>query len=51
MLLIDDLEIRVVETDTGGLFRQLTLHPNIGCQPRLKNNETLEPQVRGFPMS
>lgn len=50
-LLIDDLNIRVIQTNTGQLLRALTLNPNTGYQPRFKNNETPEPPVRGFPMS
>lgn len=37
ILLIDDLDIRVIEADTGELLRRLTLNPNIGYQPRFKN--------------
>jgi transposase InsO family protein len=51
ILLIDDLNIRVIATDTGELLRALTLDPDIGYQPRFKTQETPEPQVRGFPMS
>lgn len=51
ILLIDDLNIRVINTDTGELLRTLTLNPNIGYQPRFKSNETPEPGVQGFPMS
>jgi len=36
ILLIDDLDIRVINTDTGELLRSLTLDPNIGYQPRFK---------------
>ncbi len=36
ILLIDDLDIRVIATDTGELLRNLTLNPNIGYQPRFK---------------
>ena len=50
-LLIDDLDIRVINTDTGELLRAFELNPNIGYQPRFKTQETPEPQVRGFPMS
>ena len=51
ILLIDNLDIRVINTNTGELLRHLTLNPNIGYQPRFKTNETPEPGVRGFPMS
>jgi len=37
ILLIEDLEIRVIAAETGELLRQLTLNPNIGYQPRFKN--------------
>jgi transposase InsO family protein len=36
ILLIDDIDIRVIATDTGELLRALTLDPNIGYQPRFK---------------
>lgn len=37
ILLIDDLDIRVIATDTGELLRAFELNPNIGYQPRFKN--------------
>ena len=37
ILLIDDLDIRVIETNTGELLRRLTLDPTRGYQPRFKN--------------
>jgi len=37
ILIIDDLEIRVIKTETGELLRHLTLNPNTGYQPRFKN--------------
>jgi len=36
IVLIDDLDIRVINTDTGELLRTLTLNPNIGYQPRFE---------------
>ena len=51
ILLIDDLDIRVINTNTGELLRHLQLNPNTGYQPRFKTKETPEPGVRGFPMS
>ncbi len=51
ILLIDDLDIRIIRTDTAEVLRAFTLNPNIGYQPRFKTNETPEPGVRGFPMS
>ena len=36
ILLIDDLDIRVIATHTGELLRALTLNPDIGYQPRFK---------------
>jgi len=36
ILLIDDLDIRVINHDTGELIRALTLNPDIGYQPRHK---------------
>jgi len=36
LLLIDDLNIRIIATNTGELLRTLTLNPNIGYQPRFK---------------
>jgi hypothetical protein len=43
ILIIDDLNIRVVATDTGELLRALTLNPNIGYQPRFKNEQDPTP--------
>jgi hypothetical protein len=34
--LIDDLDIRVIATNTGEILRHLTLNPDIGYQPRFK---------------
>ncbi len=34
VLLIADLDIRVINTATGELLRHLTLKPDIGYQPR-----------------
>ena len=36
ILIIDDLDIRVVNKTTGELIRHLKLNPNIGYQPRFK---------------
>lgn len=36
LMLIDDLDIRVIDTTTGELLRHLTLDPNRGYQPRRK---------------
>ena len=36
ILLIDNLDIRVIATDTGELLRHLTLDPTRGYQPRFK---------------
>jgi transposase InsO family protein len=36
LMLIDDLDIRVIDTTTGELLRHLTLDPNRGYQPRGK---------------
>ena len=36
ILLIDDLDIRVINTETGELLRALTLDPTVGYQPRFK---------------
>ena len=36
ILLIDNLDIRVINTNTGELLRALTLNPNTGYQPRFK---------------
>ena len=36
ILLIDNLDIRVINTNTGELLRTLTLNPNTGYQPRFK---------------
>lgn len=44
ILLIDDLDIRVIATNTGELLRTLTLNPKIGYQPRFpKTKKTPEP--------
>ena len=36
IMLINDLDIRVINSDTGELLRHLTLNPNRGYQPRFK---------------
>jgi transposase InsO family protein len=36
LMLIDDLDIRVIDTTTGAVLRALTLDPNRGYQPRQK---------------
>jgi len=36
ILIIDNLDIRVINTTTGELLRHLTLNPNRGYQPRFK---------------
>ena len=36
ILIIDDLNIRVINTTTGEILRKLILDPNIGYQPRFK---------------
>jgi len=36
ILIINDLDIRVIATNTGELLRHLTLNPNTGYQPRFK---------------
>ena len=36
LMLIDDLDIRVIATQTGELLRHLTLNPKRGYQPRFK---------------
>ena len=51
VLIIDDLDIRVVNKTTGEFLRHLTLNPNIGPQPRFKTKKPPNPGVRGFPMS
>ena len=38
LLLIDNLDIRVIDTTTGELLRQLTLNPHRGYQPQSQNN-------------
>ena len=43
VLIIDDLNIRVVNKTTGELIRQLTLDPNIGYQPRFKTKQDPTP--------
>ena len=35
-MLINDLHIRVINTNTGQVLRTLTLNPNTGYQPRFK---------------
>lgn len=50
LLLIHDLNIRIVHATTGELLRELTLNPERTYQP-LNPQETPEPGVRGFPMS
>ena len=36
LMLIDDLDIRVIDTTTAELLRHLTVNPNRGYQPRRK---------------
>lgn len=43
ILIIDDLDIRVVNKTTGELIRHLTLNPNTGYQPRFKTNQDPTP--------
>jgi len=38
LLLIDNLDIRVIDTATGEVLRHLTLNPNRGYQPRRQNS-------------
>ncbi|HEU0040958.1 MAG TPA: hypothetical protein VFQ15_01280 [Jiangellaceae bacterium] len=38
LLLIDDLDIRVINTTTGEVLRHLTLDPTRGYQPRHQNS-------------
>jgi transposase InsO family protein len=40
ILLIEDLHIRVIDTDTGELLRQLTLDPDRDYQPHPKTDKT-----------
>ncbi|MGH1489188.1 MAG: hypothetical protein ACRBK7_07305 [Acidimicrobiales bacterium] len=51
ILLIDDLDTRVINTNTGELLRHLTLNPNRGYQPRFKTTKPPEPGVQRVPMS
>ena len=50
LLLVHDLDIRVIHATTGELLRQLTINPDKTYQA-LKQAETPEPRVQGFPMS
>ena len=43
ILIIDDLNIRVVDKTTGELIRELTLNPNVGYQPRFKTKQNPTP--------
>lgn len=43
IMLIDNLNIRVIDKTTGELLRTLTLNPNIGYQPRFKNTQNPNP--------
>lgn len=43
ILIINNLDIRVVNKTTGELLRHLTLNPNTGYQPRFKNAEDPNP--------
>ena len=43
VLIIDDLDIRVVNKTTGELIRALTLNPDIGYQPRFKTKQDPTP--------
>lgn len=50
LMLVDDLDIRIIDASTGELLRQLTLDPNRDYQP-LGTKKPPDHQVRGFPMS
>ena len=43
ILIIDDLDIRVVNKATGELLRHLQLNPEIGYQPRFKKHQNPNP--------
>ncbi len=45
VLIINDLDIRVVNKTTGELIRHLTLNPDVGYQPRFKTKKNPN---RGF---
>ncbi len=53
LLLVHDLDVRVVHATTGELLRELTINPEHTYQRLSPPNpqETPEPRVRGFPMS
>ena len=52
VLLIQDLQIRIVHATTGELLRQLTLDPAKDYQPQTeKPPEPALPQVQRFPIS
>ena len=50
IMLIQDLNIRVIHALTGQLIRELVLDPTRDYQPR-NTNKPPNPQVQGFPMS
>jgi transposase InsO family protein len=50
IVLIHDLEIRVIDAVTGELLRELTLNPGIDYQPQ-NQRKPPNPQVQRFPMS
>ncbi len=49
-MLIHDLHIRVINTATGHLIRELVLDPTRDYQPR-NTKKPPNPQVQRFPMS
>lgn len=51
ILLIHDLDIRVINAITGEILRELILDPSKDYQPQKTQPPNLHPQVRGLPMS
>jgi transposase InsO family protein len=53
IMLIEDLNIRIIDATTGELLRELTLNPAIDYQPQTQKrpNPQPQPQVQAFPMS
>ncbi len=48
ILLIQDLEVRIVNAVTGELLRELTIDTSKDYQPRTRNDEHPNPRHRGF---
>ncbi|MCW2755877.1 MAG: Integrase catalytic region [Marmoricola sp.] len=51
ILLIHDLDVRIINAITGELLRELTIDPNKDYQPQKRTSPDPHPWVRAIPMS